>query len=331
MIRVVQIGLGPLGQRVVRYALKRSGIRVVAAVDPASGKVGKDLGRLCSLKPLGITVCRDLNSALRWKKADVAVLTTVSSIRMIERQIEEAARAGLDIVSTCEELAFPWRTHPRIAGRIDAFCTRYGVACLGTGINPGFLMDYLPCALSSICQKVVRVRIARIQDASERRIPFQRKIGVGLTLAKFRVKVAEGALRHVGLVESMHMIAHSMKWKLDRTAETVKPVIAEQTVTSGYIRVEKGCARGVEQIGRGYIGGQEVLRLHFRAAVGEKESFDAIEIVGDPTLRSIIPGGVNGDDATCAITVNALRVISAASPGLKTMLDLPVPGYFEKA
>jgi len=153
---------------------------------------------------------------------------------------------------------------------------------------------------------------------------------VGLTRAQFKAKVAEGTLRHVGLVESMHMIAHSMNWKLDRTAETVKPVIAERTVTSGYVRVGKGSARGVEQIGRGYIGKKEVLRLHFRAAVGEKESFDAVEIIGDPTLRSIMPGGINGDDATCAITVNALRTICAVGPGLKTMLDLPVPGYSER-
>jgi len=279
---------------------------------------------------MGTTVCKDLRSALKGKKADAAVLTTVSSLSRIEEQIEEVARAGLNIVSTCEELAFPWRTHPRIADRIDASCRKYGVACVGTGVNPGYLMDYLPCVLSSICQSVVRVKVARIQDASERRVPFQRKIGVGLTQAEFKAKVADGSLRHVGLVESMHMIAHSMNWKLDRTTEAVRPVIAERAVTSGYVRVEKGCARGVEQIGRGYIGKKEVLLLYFRAAVGEEESFDAVEIIGDPTLRSIIPGGVNGDDATCAIAVNALRAIAAAEPGLKTMLDLPVPGYFEK-
>jgi 2,4-diaminopentanoate dehydrogenase len=329
MVRVVQIGLGPLGQQIVRFALERNGIRIVAAVDPADEKVGRDLGTLCSLKPLGVPVRPDLSSALRGKKAEVALLTTVSSLRKIEGQIREVAEAGLNIVSTCEELSFPWQTQPPIARRIDSLCRKYGVACVGTGVNPGFLMDYLPIVLSSVCQKVKRIRVTRIQDASKRRIPFQQKIGAGLTKAQFLAKAAEGTLRHVGLIESMHMIAHSMGWKLDRTLESLKPILADQTVTSGYTRIEAGIARGVEQIGRGYVGKKEVIRLHFRAAVGEPESTDTIEIDGNPKIRSVIQDGINGDIATCAITVNALRSISAIGPGLKTMLDLPVLGYFE--
>jgi len=328
MLKVVQIGIGPLGHKVVRFALARNNVKIVAAVDPALDKVGRDLGEVYRSKPMGITICEDLTSALKSKKADVAILTTVSSLKVIERQIEEIAQAGLNIVSTCEELSFPWKTHPRIARRIDKTCKQYGVACVGTGVNPGFLMDYYPCVLSSVCQKVSRIKVARIQDASKRRIPFQKKIGAGLTRFQFKVKEAEGTLRHVGLVESMHMIAHSMNWKLDHTTENLKPVIADRTITSGYMKIDKGIACGVEQIGRGFIGKKEVIRLHFRATVGEKEQIDSVEIIGKPTVKSVIPGGVNGDDATCAITLNAMRAISAGDPGLKTMLEIPVPGYF---
>ena len=329
MQNIVQIGLGSLGQNIVRFATERSGIKIVAAVDPAPDKVGRELGNLCSLRPLGITVCKDLKTALKGKNADVAVLTTVSSIKAIEKQIEEIAMAGLDIVSTCEELSFPWRTHPLIAERIDKICRKQNVACVGTGVNPGFIMDYLPCTLSSVCQKVNSIKVTRIQNASNRRISFQQKIGTGLTRSQFRAKEAEGTLRHVGLVESMHMIAQSLNWKLDRTTESLKPVIAKRTITSGYIKINKGRACGVEQIGRGYIGKKEVIRLHFRAAVDEREPVDTIEITGNPTIKSTIPGGVNGDIATCAIIINAIRSISAIKPGLKTMLDLPVPGYFQ--
>jgi 4-hydroxy-tetrahydrodipicolinate reductase len=328
MLKVVQIGIGPLGQKVTRFALARTNMEIIAAVDPALDKVGRDLGKVCRSKPMGITICEDLGSALKGKKADVAVLTTVSTLKEIEKQIKEIAKAKLNIVSTCEELSFPWQTHPRIARRIDKTCKQHGVACVGTGINPGFLMDYYPCVLSSICQKVSRIKITRIQDASKRRIPFQKKIGAGLTRPQFKAKVADGTLRHVGLVESMHMVAHSMNWKLERTTESLKPVIAERTITSGYVKIKKGIACGVEQIGRGYIGKKEVIRLHFRAAVGEREPIDAVEISGNPTIKSVIPGGVNGDDATCAITINAMRSISTVRPGLKTMLDLPTPGCF---
>ena len=328
MLRIVQIGIGPLGIKVVHFALERRGIQIVGAVDLDPNKIGKDLGEICGTKRLGVKVQKTLRAALGRKKADVAILTTVSSVKLLEGQIAEVARAGLNIVSTCEELSFPLRTNPGVARRIDAVCRKHGVACVGTGVNPGFLMDYLPCVLSSVCQSVEKVVVTRVQDASKRRIPFQQKIGAGLTLAQFRAKVAEGTLRHVGLPESLDMIAHSMNWKLTRKTESLRPVVAKQTITCGYTKIARGMACGVEQIGRGFVGATEVIRLHFRAAVGEKQSYDTVEIAGTPAIKSSIAGGLNGDVATCAITVNALRAITQAKPGLRTMLDLPVPGFF---
>ena len=323
MIKIVQIGLGPLGQKVARFLLERPNLKLVAVVDPAPDKVGKDAGRLCGLKRLGVTVAKDLRTALRDKKADVAVLTTVSDLKRIEPQIVGLAAAGLPIVSTCEELSFPWDTSPAISRRIDAVCAKHGVACVGTGVNPGFLMDLLPSALTGVCQKVEKVRVQRIQDASIRRVPFQRKIGAGLTLAQFRKKKESGALRHVGLTESMHMIARALGWKLSKTTESLNPVVAKSRITRGYTPIKPGMACGVEQIGRAFVGRKEVITLEFRAAVGEPKSFDAVEITGTPSLTSVIEGGVNGDIATCAIVLNAVAAIRKVSPGLKTRLDLP--------
>jgi 4-hydroxy-tetrahydrodipicolinate reductase len=327
-MKIVQIGIGPLGQKLVRFALERGGIEVVAAVDTDPKKVGRDLGEVCSLKPLGIKVGKDLTSALKRRKADVAVFTTVSSLKDHEEQIREAARRRMNIVSSCEELSFPWQTQPKIAKRVDNLCKKMGVACVGTGVNPGFLMDYLPSVLTAVCQKISKIRITRVQDASKRRVPFQQKIGAGLTRAQFKAKVPGGTLRHVGLLESLHMIAHAMNWELDRTTESLKPVVAKETIASGYVRIDPGIVCGVDQIARGYLGKKEVIRLEFRAAVGEKESFDSIEINGTPSIKSTIPWGINGDIATCAIIINATRSIVKVEPGLKTMLDLPVPTYF---
>ena len=323
MLRVIQVGLGPLGRRIARYAAERETVKVVAAVDPAPDKVGRDLGVLCGIKHLGTQVASDLATAMKGKKADVALVTTVSSIKRIEPQVSALAKAGLDIVSTCEELAFPWRTAPAIAKRIDATCRQAGVTCVGTGVNPGFLMDVLPSALTAVCRSVERIIVRRIQDASTRRVPFQQKIGAGLTLAEFRKRKAAGTLRHVGLTESMHMIAHSMGWKLTKTTESLRPVLARRTIKTGYTPIKPRTACGVEQIGRAYIGRKQVITLQFRAAVGEAESLDSIEITGDPKIKSVIRGGVNGDIATCAIVLNAVRSVVAADPGLKTMMDIP--------
>jgi 4-hydroxy-tetrahydrodipicolinate reductase len=192
-------------------------------------------------------------------------------------------------------------------------------------------MDFLPTVLTGLCQNVKRVEVWRVQDASVRRIPFQQKIGAGLTLEEFEAKKKAGTLRHVGLPESVDFIADKLGWKLDRNTEILEPVIAEEEILSGYRPISKGMARGVHQVGRGFMGDREVITLNFRAAVGEPESYDQVHIDGEPPIQSRIVGGVNGDIATCAITLNAARSVLRTSPGLKTMGEIPSIAFFNEA
>jgi 4-hydroxy-tetrahydrodipicolinate reductase len=328
MIEIVHVGLGPLGQEMVRSAVERESFRIVGAVDIDPAKAGKDLGELCGVGALGVPVSGSLEEAIRGKSPRVAVVTTVSSLAALEPQLATLARAGLPVVSTCEELFFPWRRQPQLAHRIDRTCRDHGIACVGTGVNPGFLMDYLPAVLTGLGQKVTGVRVWRIQDASVRRVPFQQKIGAGLTTREFEARVKAGTLRHVGLPESVDFIAARLGWELDQTTESIEPVMADQEVKSGYKPIAQGMVRGVYQVGRGFKAGEELITLTFRAAVGEPESYEEIRIEGEPAFRSCIAGGVNGDIATCAVTLNAVRSILAVGPGLKTMADLPTPSWF---
>jgi 4-hydroxy-tetrahydrodipicolinate reductase len=329
MIRIVQVGLGPLGQKIVQQAAARPGIALVGAVDTDPTKIGQDLGLLCGLKrKLGVTVSANVASAARGKKAHAAILATVSDIAKLAVQVEEAARAGLDVVSTCEELCYPWEANARAAGRIDRACRRQGVSCVGTGVNPGFLMDQLPISLTAVCSRVDRIEVVRVQDASKRRGPFQKKIGAGLDRADFRRLVKEGKIRHVGLPESMRLIASAMGWRLDECGETIRPVMAKRAFRTPYVKAAAGQVIGVEQIGRGRMGGREVLRLHFRAALGEKRSHDTVRIEGSPALTSTIAGGVNGDLATCAIALNMIPSVVSAAPGLRTMPELATGHWF---
>jgi hypothetical protein len=328
MINTVHVGIGPLGQKVLRYAVERGCFNIVGAVDPDPEKAGRDLGRLCGIEPLGITVRDNLADAIKGQSVDVALDTTVSSLVALESQVAELANAKLNIVSTCEELFYPWKTNPQVAGRIDEICRRKGVACLGTGVNPGYLMDLLPTVLSGLCQSVRKVEVWRVQDASVRRIPFQQKIGAGLTLEQFEAKRKAGTIRHVGLPESIDFIAERLGWRLDEKTESLELVIAESQIDTGYKPIAKGMACGVQQVGRGFAGGREVITLNFKAAVGEPESYDQVHIDGEPEIKSRIAGGVNGDVATCAIALNAVRSILQAGPGLKTMAQIPPIAYF---
>ena len=328
-IKILQIGIGPLGIKIAKMIQKRKGVETVAAVDIHPNLSGKDLGLLYGEAPSGVIITDDLTKAVLSTQPDIVVLTTVSDMQRIAPQLEAILQLGLPVVSTCEELSYPWEEAPEAATKIDTLARAAGVAVLGTGVNPGFLMDAFPVFLTAVCQHVAHVRVNRYQDAQFRRIPFQKKIGAGLTLDQFEEKKQEGTLRHVGLTESMQMIARRMAWQLTKTEDIIAPIIAQKTIKTDAMTIAAGKATGVEQIGRGYIGDEVKIELHFRAAVGEPESFDEIMISGTPDLHSRIQGGVNGDIATGAMVINAIPRVLEATSGLKTMMDIcPVSFFF---
>lgn len=327
-IKVVQVGLGPLGIKTANFIAERNSVEIVAAVDKNPALIGKDLGELRGVAASGVLVQEDFAAAVAKSKPDVAVLTTVSDMKRITPQILEIVGQGIPVVSTCEELSYPWDCSPELSAQIDAAAKAKNVAVVGTGVNPGFLMDSLPTFLTAVCQDVTFVKISRYQDAQFRRIPFQQKIGAGLTLDQFEQKKQDGSLRHVGLTESMQFIAGRMGWKLDKTEDIIEAVVAKESISTAAMNIPAGNATGVRQTGNAYVNGKLKIQMIFQATVGEPESFDQIDISGNPNIQSKIHGGVNGDVATCAIVVNTLPQILRSTPGLKTMGDIPLVSFF---
>ncbi|HSR50476.1 MAG TPA: dihydrodipicolinate reductase [Acidobacteriota bacterium] len=323
-IKVIQCGLGPIGLRLTHLLAQRSGVKIVGAVDIDPQLAGRSLAELADLRqPLDVKVTGGFDK-LGEIEANVAILTTSSELSKTAPLILQCLDRGWDVISTCEELSFPWHTQPGTASRIDQAARRQGLSVLGTGINPGFLMDYLPAAASGLCQRVNRIVVERIQDAAFRRLPFQKKIGAGLTPKEFHSRVEEGRLRHVGLTESMHLVAACLGWTLERTEDVVEPVMAIDEVEIEDRTIQPGQALGVTQTGRGWRDGHEVITLVFRAAIGQENPRDRIQISGAPPVEILIPGGVNGDVGTCAITANAAHTILRAPSGLRTMADIPL-------
>jgi 4-hydroxy-tetrahydrodipicolinate reductase len=328
-IRVVHYGLGPIGCKVVQYLTERGHFDIVGAIDADPEKVGTDLGHLAALNgPLGLKVTANARDLLEQVDADVVVLTTTSDLEKIRPQIMEILSCGKNIVSTCEELMYPWLTNPEVAREIDEAAKEHKVSVLSTGVNPGFLMDFLPLVMTSICREVNKVTVERIQDAQFRRLPFQEKIGAGLSVQEFERRVRQGSLRHVGLTESMHLMATKLGWILDKTEDVVDPVIAEKPVVTKDLSIEPGKTLGVNQVGRAYVDSKEVITLVFRASIGEPGPRDRIVIQGNPDIDMAINQGVNGDTATCAIIVNAIPVVIEAQSGLRTMADISPISFF---
>lgn len=328
-IRTLHIGLGPIGVGVARQCASRAGFKIVGAVDIDPAKVGKDLGSVIGLgKKLRVPVMDDITKAIKATKPDVAVLCTSSALSKVMPQIEEILKRKLPIVSTTEELAYPAGRNRRLAKAIDAMARKAKVAVLGTGVNPGFTMDALPITLSGVCESVNAIHIDRIQDASSRRLPFQQKIGAGLTAEQFQEKVNAGTVRHVGLTESISMIADAFGWKLDKITDEIQPKIAEAPVSSEFLTVEKGLVCGIIQDGVGTRNGKPIITLHMEAYLGAPESYDAVKIDGNPALHMKIHGGVHGDVATTSITVNSIPKVATAPAGLRTMRDMVIPSWW---
>lgn len=325
-IRVIIFGVGAIGGEIARLLLRRKGVKIVGAVDAAPDKIGKDLGDAIGLeRKLDVMVLRSLDDLN--VEADVAIHATTSFLKDAYPQISALIRHGLNVISTCEELSYPYVVNEEIAKEIDELARRHGVTVLATGINPGFVMDTLVITLTAACQEIKYICAERIIDAAKRRLQFQKKIGIGLRPEEFREKAAKGEIiGHVGLRESIAMIASSLGWKLEEIEENpAEPIISSEKVKSKFMSVDPGYVAGLSQKAYGIISSEPKVTLMFKAYLGAREEYDYIMIDGEPMICARISPCIHGDKGTAAVVVNSIPRVISASPGLKTMKDLRVP------
>lgn len=327
-IRAIQYGVGPIGASIAKLLHEKQAIEIVGAIDTDPNKVGKDLGEVSGSTdgPWGVKISADAEEVLG-QAADVVIHSTSSSLPKVMDQLLACLEAESCVVSTCEELSYPYRTYPDLSAKLDAAAKDWGVALVGTGVNPGFVMDKLVITLAGISQRIDHAKALRVVDASKRRLPLQKKIGAGMTVEDFRAKVKEGVIKHVGLPESVAMVADSLGLAVDEITETIEPKVAEDRVQTEYLTVEPGQAAGVHQIARGLKAGKEVVYLELQMYVGAKDPADTLTLTGHPNISLVIPGGSHGDIATASVVVNTIPSILDAPAGLRTSRDLPI-GFF---
>jgi 2,4-diaminopentanoate dehydrogenase len=327
-IRAIQYGVGPIGASIARLMREKHAIEICGAIDTDPAKVGRDLGEVVGAAdaPWGVKISADANDVLE-QAADVVIHSTSSALPKVMDQLLACLAAESCIVSTCEELSYPYHTHPQLAAQLDKAAKDWGVALIGTGVNPGFVMDKLVVTLAAVSQHVEHAKALRIVDASKRRLPLQKKIGAGMTVDEFRAQVAAGVIKHVGLPESVAMVADSLNLLVEEITETIEPVVARERVQTEFLTVEAGQAAGVHQIARGTGGGKELVYLELQMYVGAKDPSDTVELHGHPNISLVIPGGTHGDIATASVVVNSIPVILDAPAGLRTSRDLPI-GFF---
>lgn len=327
-IRVVHYGLGAIGQDIARLVDKTPGMMLVGGIDQNPALAGRDLGTVLGLgRELGTLVSAEPDGVLASTLPDIVVLATTSLLNEAYPQIAECLRARVNVISTCEELVYPYAHHPELSAQLDQLAKRSGVTLLGVGVNPGFIMDLLPIILTGPCTHVQRIVVKRVIDATIRRASLHLRIGAGLTPTQFRDHIADVRMRHVGLPESLCMIAGVIGWRVERIDERIEPILADDWVRAGPIVVAPGQVAGLHQTAIGIVDGQEAIVLDWQTYVGAQETYDAITINGVPPINLRIDGGLHGDYAAAALVLHAIRPTVAAQPGLLTVTEIPPLHY----
>lgn len=321
-IKVVHYGLGHIGLMAAKIAVRNERLEVVGAVDVSAEKAGKDLGELLGLgKPLGLVVSNKSQEVLA-HRPDVVVHSTGSRLTEVLPQLEEIVSRGANVVSSTEELLFPVGKNKQLVDKLDELAKENDVSVLGTGVNPGFALDSLPAFLTAVCANVKSIFARRIVDASTRREPLQKKVGAGLSLEEFRRRAKEGRLGHVGLLESVALLADCLGWELDNLLERVDPVIADGNIKTKYVEVREGQTAGIRHTAKGIRKGERVISLELQMFVGAAEPHDYVRIDADPPMEVTVENGAAGDPATAAILVNAIPKVLVSPAGYVTMKDL---------
>jgi 4-hydroxy-tetrahydrodipicolinate reductase len=326
--RVAQFGLGPIGLESLRFAAGQPWIEIVGAVDNDPQKYGRSLVELTGLGSLdGLSLCPTLEELFRETQPDVILHTATSRAAATLQQVRPALELGLAVASTCEELIYPALKSPAVARELDVLCRYTKARIVGTGVNPGFVMDLLPICLTGVSRTVDTIRVERIVNASTRRQSLQAKIGSGQDVAAFRQKLQSGQAGHAGLQESAALLAHAMGWQLDGITERSEPVVATADIRTEFFAVAAGQTCGIHQRVVGVQAGVEKIVLDISMYLDAPGPRDVILIGGRPELNVVINGGVAGDDATIASLINVVPRLLAAPPGLRLLHELAAPAW----
>ncbi|MCB9880613.1 MAG: dihydrodipicolinate reductase [Planctomycetes bacterium] len=325
-LRIVSFGLGPIGIRAAALIAQKSSLELVGAIDIDPALAGKDLGAVVDAAgAAGVRIDSDARRVLEETKPDCVVHCTSSFIPNVREQLEVIIDCGANIITSTEEMLWPTLQQPEMTAELDARAKARGVSVLGTGVNPGFVMDTLPAFASSVCYDVRHVTCRRYVDATTRRLPFQKKIGAGMDEGEFRSLAQAGKLGHIGLRESIALLGAALGFDLDTIEQDVRPILATATKKTEYLEVPAGRVAGIHNTGFGAKNGKKLVEMDLRMYVGCEDPHDAFVFDSTPPFELRIPGGTSGDFATAAILVNGIQSVVAAAPGVRTMLDVAPP------
>jgi 4-hydroxy-tetrahydrodipicolinate reductase len=325
-INILSYGLGPIGIKIMQSCLQNPGFRLIGAVDIDPQKIGKDAGGLADLSPIGVAVSGSLDNMQHAAVQDrkLALHATGSNLEQVWPQIRQLLDHGYSIISTCEQLSYPWARYPELSQEINQYARDKQQFVIGTGVNPGFVMDALTLFATSVSQNITGIRVSRKVDVSKRRVPLQKKVGIGMTPEAFRELAIHDRIGHVGLEESLRLIAYGLNLSLTNVENSIEPTIAWEESELAVGLLKKDEVSGLHQIARGTTREAIPIELDLIMSVGvSQEDRITLETKDLGNVEFVIPSGIFGDTATVNVVVNTAKTLyTFGGSGLLTMADI---------
>lgn len=330
-IKVIVWGLGAMGGGMAKMLIEKKGVEIVGAIAGRADKNGKDLGEVLNIgSKLNVIVSNDYENIIKNTQADIVLLATDSFVKTVFPQIKLIVESGKNCITIAEEMAYPYSVEKELSAEIDRLARANSVTVLGTGVNPGFVLDTLIITLSGGCRRVDKIKAARINDLSPFGTTVMRTQGVGTTPEEFKKGIENGSIvGHIGFQQSINMIADALGIQIDEIIETREPIISNTHRETPYVKVEPGMVAGCKHIGFGMKNGEALITLEhpqqIHPSIENIETGDYIWIEGDQNLNMSIKPETPGGIGTIAVAVNMIPQVMKSNPGLVTMIDLPAP------
>ena len=331
IIRVLILGTGQMGSGIARLVLEKPGLQLIGAYGRRAERAGMDIGRAIGLdRDLGIPLGVELSSLIEQTQPHVAIQATCSRLDDAKEEITMLIEHGVNVISIAEEMAYPAANSPSLAKALHQMAIKHDVSLLGTGINPGFVLDLLVITLSGVCSEVQAITAKRVNDLSPYGPTVLASQGVGLTPEAFEKGLKDGTVvGHIGFVESLHMIAAALGWEIDHIEQIREPIVSQIRRQTPFIDIDPGQVAGCLHTASAYRQGKPFITLihpqQIDPYLGGLETGDTIEITGTPNVKFTGSPEIPGGQGTAALAVNMIPRILNATAGLYSMVDLPVP------
>lgn len=332
-IRVVQWGTGAMGSGMIKMMLHKKDIELVGVISKRAAAAGfKDIGEFLGIGKIGVPVYSEPDEIINAEKCDIVLHATKSFVKEVFDDLKFIAEKGVDCITIAEEMAYAWQQQPELAEKLDEIASENSTVILGTGINPGFVLDSLIVMLTGACIKVDRIEAMRVNDLS----PFGKTVmetqGVGTTVEQFNEGIKKGTIvGHIGFPESIRMIADALGWEITRIEQTREPIISKVYRETPVVKVQPGMVAGCKHIGIGYDskGNEKIKLIHpqqIHPHLEGVETGDYINIYGEPEIHFANKPEIPGGKGTIATAVNMIpAVYYSEKAGLLSMLDFEIP------